>query len=194
MPVITEDNLKFDFAVPISAVKYDDTRWKNEHFGHYPAMDILARDHQQQWWIEIKDCAGAESNNRPRLSPAEPGAVGRTRNWVDAEGLKTEVRVSRRKPFIIDELVQKLRSTLVGCTLAKVQAETEVSPFHLAENDAPLIVVLYLTWEGTDFGRLARGLSTKLEKALAPYGWQGFIVNDSTQLRQVGINCTVTRT
>lgn len=193
MPVIIEDSLKFDFAEPIQAVKYDDTTWKNTRFGHYPAMDILSRDHQQQCWIEIKDCADAEDENRPRLSPREPDAVVRARGWVEAEGLKSEVRVLRKKLFIINELMEKLRSTLVGCTLAKIEADTEVGHYHLAEDDSPLIVVLYLTWEGADFGRLARGLQTKLDKALVPYGWKGFIVNNSAQLNQAGINCTVTR-
>lgn len=204
MPKIVEGEpgnnaLEFDFSADFGAIKYDDTVWKNSRFGNLPAMDILARKRDQQWWIEIKDCEGYEPDNRPRLSPTEPAELLQTKSWISSQGFDSKVRVIRRKPFIIDELIEKLRSTLIGCTLAGFvdsrgsQADAVVGPHRLSDSDQPLIVVLYLSWEVNDFRRLARGLQTKLNRALRHYGWQGFIVNNSTQLGQTGISCTVTR-
>ena len=199
MQTIVEGTLQFDFSESVQAIKYDESNWKNTRFGIYPAMDILAREQDQQWWIEIKDCVGAEERNRPRLSAQEPKALVKTRQWIEAEGFKPQVRAIRNKPFIIHELVEKLRSTLIGCDLAGVhgfsnqQAGEQVGVHRLIDGDQPLIVVLYLTWEGNDFRRLARGLQTKLDKALQPYGWRGFIVNDPSRLRQTGIGCVVSR-
>lgn len=199
MPNIIEGSLEFDFVPSIQAIKYDDSTWKNSRFGIYPAMDILAREQDQQWWIEIKDCEGAEPNNRPRLSAAEPAELSQTRHWIEAQGFDSRVRAIRKKPYIIDEVVEKLRSTLIGCELAGVhdplgeQADEVVGAHRLADGDLPLKVVLYLTWEPREYRRIATRLQTKLNNALRHYGWQGFIVNNSTQLGQTGISCTVTR-
>lgn len=199
MPKIIEDLLEFDFAASTQAIKYDDTPWMKSRFGSLPAMDILARERDQQWWIEIKDCEGAEPNNRPRLSAADPAELVETRDWINARGFDSCVRAIRKKPFIIDELVEKLRSTLIGCELAGIrdsldkQADSVVGTHRLIDGDSPLIVVLYLTWEENEFGRLARGLQTKLDKALRHYGWRGFIVNNSSQLTQIGLTCQVVR-
>jgi hypothetical protein len=199
MPKIIEGSLEFDFKASIQALKYDDTDWMRSRFGNYPAMDILAREQGQQWWIEIKDCEGEEPANRPRLSAAEPAELVQTRHWIEAQSLDSKVRVTRKKPHIIDELVEKLRSTLIGCELAGIrdslgkQVDSVVGTHRLIDGDSPLIVVLYLTWEGNEFGRLARGLQTKLDKALRHYGWRGFIVNNSSQLTQTGLTCQVVR-
>jgi hypothetical protein len=45
-----------------------------------------------------------------------------------------------------------------------------------AANEAPVFVLL-LGWEGQDFKRLARLLTTKLEHALLPYGISGLIIH-----------------
>lgn len=204
MPKIVEGEqgngaLEFDFPDSIQAIKYDDSFWKESRFGSYPAMDILARERNQQWWIEIKDCEGEEPANRPRLSAADPAELLKTRDWINAQDLDAIVRAVRKKPFIINELVEKLRSTLIGCELAGIrdslgeQADELVGTHRLRDGDRPLIVVLYLTWEGNDFRRLARGLQTKLDKALRHYGWRGFIVNNSSQLIQTGLTCQVVR-
>lgn len=193
MSVITEDNLQFIFDESVKVIKYDDSQWKNMHFANYPALDILVRHEKQQWWIEIKDCEGAEIDNRPRLSPADPESVTRVREWVKGENINREVRVSRKKPFIIDELVEKVRSTLVGCTIAQLKADNEVGHYQPDSDDKPLFVVLYLTWESTEFRRLARSLQTKLDKALVHYGWRGLVVNDEETLKKSGINCTISR-
>ena len=200
MPKIVEGSLEFDFAASVQALKYDDSDWKNSRFGICPAMDILAREQGQQWWIEIKDCEGAEPDNRPRLSAAEPDELLLTRSWIENQGFGPKVRAIRNKPFIINELIEKLRSTLIGCDLAGVcdpdgnQADAVVGVHRMVDGDQPLIVVLYLTWEGKEFRRLARGLQTKLDRALRHYGWKGLVVNNSVQLVQTtGVRCTVTR-
>lgn len=199
MDPIIEDTLTFTFADSVQAIKYDDSDWKNNRFANHPAMDILAREGNQQWWIEIKDCEGAEPDNLPRLSPGEPDALPLARLWIKESGYRSEVRAVRKKPFIIDELIAKLRSTLVGCSLAGfedtdgISPDEEVGAYRLKNGDTPLVVVLYLTWDNNEFRRLARGLQIKLDRALKPYGWKGFIVNDSTGLQQTGLRCSVAR-
>ncbi|SFL11221.1 hypothetical protein [Azotobacter beijerinckii] len=190
MVQLSEGRLRLTFAAGWQALKFDDTAWHRQRFGHHQAMDILAVHGDQHWWIEIKDCEGFEQDNRPRMSPGDPQAVVQTRAWLRSQGLAQQVRAARSKPFIIDEVIEKLRSTLVSVLAAQRQGEAELQPYVAACNQGvPLNVVLLLTWNITDFRRLAQRLQQKLNSALLPYGLQGLVVNTPP----VGLGCQVSR-
>jgi len=190
MVQLSERRLRLTFAAGWQALKFDETAWHRQHFGHHPAMDILVVHDNQHWWIEIKDCEGFEQDNHPRMSPSDPPAVAQARAWIRAQGLERQVSVSRAKPLIIDEVIEKLRSTLVSVLAAQRQGEAQLQPYAAACNPGtPLNVVLWLTWDITDFGRLAQRLQQKLNSALRPYGLQGLVVNTPP----VGLDCQVSR-
>lgn len=190
MVQLSEGSLQLTFAAGWQAVKFDDTAWHRQHFGTQKAMDILAAHGAQHWWIEIKDCEGFEQNNLPRMSPTELPALQQTRAWIESQGLKPQVRVVRAKPFIIDEVIEKLRSTLVTVLAAQRAGEALLLPYAAAWNPGgQLKVVLLLTWDINDFRRLAHRLQQKLNMALGPYGLQGFVVNTPP----AGLNCQMAR-
>jgi len=196
MPDVTEGQLTLSFPVGWKTVKYDDTQWHKVRMkSRLKAMDVLAKvDNFDHWWIEIKDCEGAEYENRPRLSPADSQEIKRTREWVEQKGWKPKISIARRKAFIIDEVERKFSSTLAAITVAMREDEAELRGFEVInQQNSPVIkVVLLLTWEQRDFRRLASRLQQKLNQSLNPYGVQGFVVNEQT-ISSCGLPCQVIR-
>jgi len=193
MITIPEGRLRFQFPDEWDAIKFDDTQWhKQKMKNKLHAMDILAIHQQQHWWIEIKDCESFETENRPRMSTTDPTEVLDTRNWVDTKGWKKKVNVTRRKQYIVDEILEKLRDTLFSLSIANRENDVEVSSFSKFVNPSlKITIVLVLTWNIIDFKRLAKLLHQKLSTALLPYGLQGFVVNELTPVPD--LNCTITK-
>ncbi|MEY4980505.1 MAG: hypothetical protein RLZZ352_2775, partial [Pseudomonadota bacterium] len=172
---------------PWLALKFDDTAWCRDVIKtRVKAMDVLACSGAAHWWIEVKDCLGFEPANQPRLSPNDPAAVAAVREWAQAQGHRDAVFVKRAKPFVVDEVAEKLEGTLVSLAAA-VRADpphadaAEVLRFALVmDASAQWSVVLLLTWNpaARDFGRLAMRLGDKLRQRLAAYNVQCFVLNE----------------
>jgi len=193
MVEITEGRLKFTFGGGWDAVKYNESRWHTGQMkSQLKAMDILATKDDRHWWIEIKDCEGYEEENRPRLSPAEPDEVGKTRIWIKDQGWAQLIKVDRKKPFIVDEVVAKFRDTLVALACAQRRAEPELVKHEIVAVGQSLTVVLILTWDSREFKRLAQRLQDKLRNALIPYAVDAYVVNEPIPAA-VGLRCTIER-
>ncbi|QUG75634.1 hypothetical protein GKQ23_11810 [Erwinia sp. E602] len=196
MPDITEGKIKLAFPPTWQVMKYDECSWHKQHkAGHGAhAMDVLAvGDDQTHWWIEIKDCEGFETDNRPRLSDASSPSLEKTRAWLVAENIDHEVRALRKKPFIIEEMLLKVRDTLAALSIAHRQAEAALLPWNLFASPAPRwTVVLLLTWDVKDFKLIAKRIQTKLNTAFKGYGINVYVVNQAT-LPDCGLPCTLSR-
>lgn len=195
MPEVQEGRLTFRFPDGWRLLKYDDSDWYRQRMkSRLKGMDILAHESGElHWWVEVKDCEGFEPENRPRLSAADPAEVSQARHWIEQQGLKPKVQVSRRKPFIVDEVEEKLRDTLAALAVAEREVAPELTDFSPLHAPWPrLRVVLLLTWNQRDFKRLATRLQTRMQRALAPYGVQGMVVNEHTT-GNAGLHCQVTR-
>ncbi|MCX7256052.1 MAG: hypothetical protein NTZ64_04770 [Polaromonas sp.] len=192
MTRLTEGTLECEFDEGCEAIKFDATDWHRQQFGHCKAMDILATSQGRHWWIEIKDCQGDELASLPRLSPAEPEEVATTRRWLKEKGFERIVYAERRKPFVIDEVIEKMRDTLVALNFAQRAQDRALEPHAWCGSAQPLTVVLLLTWDAPDFRRLAGRLQQKLTSALLPYGLSGFVVSEH-QLRDIGVPCSTSR-
>ncbi len=213
MPEIVESTLRLGFGQDVKVIKFDATQWHTKHMrSSLKAMDILATrpgtvaadaaaadaaaaDAAQcaHWWIEVKDCLGDEAANQTRMAPAELPEVESTREWLAQQGWYSMVAVQRRKPYIVDELVMKLRDTLASMSIAAQQLEPELADFVVLPRQK-LTLVLLLCWESSgvnEFKRLALRLKAKLDTALAPYGFEGVIVNEHGTVP--GLGWTVTR-
>ena len=190
---ITEGKLKLQFADGWNAIKFDGTDWHRHHMkSQLKAVDVLAVHQDKHWWIEIKNCEGFESANVPRLSPIDSKEVLQVKQFVKKQGLKHQVTVSRKKLFIVDEIIKKMRDTLLSLTFAKRLAEPELLAFsEWCGSERPLIIVLLLRWEIVDFKRFARLLQHKLNVALQPYGLEGFVINENARI--TGLDCTISR-
>lgn len=188
---IVEGKLRFDFPDPWEAVKFDDTRWYRETIkSRVKAVDIVAFSGDRHWWIEVKDCLGFETDNLPRLAAGEPDAVQTVRDWAESQGCKNLVTVKRAKPFIVDEVAEKLEGTLVGLAAARRAAQSDEVPGPVAQvqpaagvmaPEAKWSLVLLLTWdpEARDFGRLAMRLRDMLVKRLAAFRLDCFVLNEN---------------
>ena len=185
---VVEGRLRFDFPAPWQAVKFDDTAWYRETIkSRVKAVDIVAFHGDRHWWIEVKDCLGFEADNLPRLAAGEPAAVQTVREWTESEGYKNLVLVKRAKPFIVDEVAEKLEGTLVSLAAARRAAESEKMPVAevlpaagVMAPEAEWTLVLLLTWkpEAKDFDRLAMRLRDKLDKRLAAFKLDCIVLNE----------------
>ncbi|MEN9867859.1 MAG: hypothetical protein RL748_3449 [Pseudomonadota bacterium] len=200
MVEIVEGSLSFQFGVGLNAIKFDKTDWHlHQMRSSLKAMDILANNANpdltgdrpiRHWWIEIKNCLGDEAANQTRMAPTDLPEVKSTSDWIKQQGWEAQVAVRPRKMYIIDELIAKLRDTLASMNLAALHADPELAPFLLASRQN-LTIVLIISWELNDFKRLAKALQTKLERALQPYGLQGFVVGEHGAVP--GLPCTIKR-
>jgi hypothetical protein len=203
MPEIVEGTLRLGFGQDVKVIKFDATQWHKKHMrSSLKAMDILATRpgtvaaaaaQCAHWWIEIKDCLGDEAANQTRMAPTELPEVKTTREWVKEKEWVAMVAVQNRKPFIVDELMMKLRDTLASMSIAAHKLEPELADFVILPRQK-LTLVLLLCWEPSDvneFKRLALRLKAKLDTALAPYGFEGVIVNEHGTVP--GLGWTVTR-
>ena len=180
--------LRFDFPPPWQAIKFDDTPWyRGTIKTRVKAVDVMACLDGVHWWIEVKDCKGFEADNLPRLSPSDPAEVDVVRAWAKSQGHDRAVTIQRAKPFVVDEVAEKLEGTLVSL-MAAARADAhnadaqKLNPFaRVLEGSAQWSVVLLLTWNpaARDFGRLAMRLRDKLRQRLAAYNVQCFVLNES---------------
>ncbi|KPW77139.1 hypothetical protein ALQ65_100555 [Pseudomonas syringae pv. coriandricola] len=193
MADVVEGTLTFSFPDDWQVIKFDETLWYTERMKRsLKGMDILAAKENSHWWIEIKDCVGYEPDNLPRMSETLPVSVVTAKQWLDAQAFAAQVKVQRRKLFIIDEVMQKFRDTLVSVVVAHREIDGELSSYTApARSGQGLVIVLLLTWSARDYGRLAARLKMKLDMALKPYGLTGFVVDETC--RVPGLDLIVSR-
>lgn len=180
-----EGKLVVSFPADWLAVKLDDEAWYREDMNSkVKAVDVVATRGNDHWWIEVKDCAGFETENMPRLSEAEPQAVTQTRQWIKQQGFDRDAQVKRYKPFIVDEVFEKFMGSVV-CMVAAQRARqasrktAALEPFMAALNDRnSLNLALLLTWQLPDFKRLATRLNTKLEQRMKAFAVTCFVVDE----------------
>jgi hypothetical protein len=185
--------LRFDFPVPWMALKFDEAAWYQDTIKtRVKAMDVVACHGASHWWVEVKDCKDFEADNLPRLSPNDPAAVDIVRTWAQTQGHDRSVTVKRAKPFVVDEVAEKLEGTLISLAAAKRAGTVSANaaallPFaDVIDTTAQWSVVLLLTWNPSarDFGRLAMRLRDKLRKRLAAFNVQCFVLNESESAPQ----------
>lgn len=174
------------------AIKYDESDWHTKQMkSQSKAMDILATDGGSHWWIEIKDCEGYESANRPRLSPSDPKEVEQVRQWIKKQQYGQQVKAVRKKPFVVDEIVEKFRHTLAALACAERKGGAELAQYQVVCSKKPLFVVLLLTWDNKDFGRLAIRMQDKLKNALSCYSVDAYVTNGAISIP--GLEMTIER-
>lgn len=180
-----EGKLKLSFPAGWQATKLDDEPWyRNEMRSQLRAVDVVAVQGTTHWWIEVKDCLGYETENLPRFSPAEPAAMGTARQLIAHNGLDKEVKVKRAKPFIIDELAEKIIGSMMCLTTAQRAAPgvvhaASLQPFaSAAAAGTSWNIALFVTWAPTDFKRLAKLLTTKMSQRFDALGVACFALNE----------------
>ncbi len=167
------------------ATKLDDEPWyRIEMQSRQRAVDVVAAQGTSHWWIEVKDCHGYEKDNLPRFTPAEPKAMSTARQLIAQHGLDNEVRIKRAKPFIVDELAEKVAGSMICLAMAQ---RASISNDHAASlwafASAASVgsswnIVLLVTWAPSDFKRLAKLLMTKMSQHSVANGVTCLVVNE----------------
>ena len=174
MPEITEGQLTFHFPSEWQVIKYDaigdfyKTVVQRAPLD-FKAVDILARSPMDTFtWIEIKDCAGNEAENRPRFSGQDPAELLASKAWIKQQGWESQVVAKRAKPYLADEVAQKVVDTLTGLVTSIRQIDTTLVKFQPGLYDQKLDIVLFLTLNDTprDYKRLASRLAQAIRTRL----------------------------
>jgi len=183
-----EGKLTLSFPRGWKAIKFDDQAWYRDDIkSQVKAVDVVAVRGTTCWWIEVKDCAGYEAENMPRLTQADPPAVSKTREWIKKQALDKQVQVRRYKPFIVDELFEKFMGTMVCTAVAQRSCissknAADIKPYMVAMSDkVALNFVLLLTWGGADFKRLAKLLKSKMDQRMSAMNVSCFVVGENEQ-------------
>lgn len=190
MATLDVDGVSLTFQPGWKAQKIDESAWYRDGDAigsRVKAVDVTAFGPSGHWWIEVKNCHGHETDNFPRLNPGEPKPqeLQDTEAWITAKGWERVVEAKRRKPYIVDEVVQKVAGTIATLVAAERAPATEaraaqVLPIAKAYvPGTPLHVVLLLTWSLPDFGRLAMGLKHHMEQRLSAFNVTCYVVNES---------------
>lgn len=174
MPEVTEGQLIFAFPEGWNAICYDDVGGFYKTVVErspldFKAVDIIASSNDAQHiWIEVKDCAGNESANRLRFSGQDPNELVESKAWLEQQGWKSQVVAKRAKPYLPDEVAQKVVDTLTGLVTSIRHDNTTLLPFHSVLNNQKLDIVLFLTLNDTprDYKRLASRLAQAIRARL----------------------------
>ncbi len=178
MAKFIENKLEFDFSPALHVIKYDESEWHRRNFGHRPALDFLLSNGQQHWWIEVKDCINFEIQNQFRLSGDAPSEVEKTSDWIAQQGWSEIVKAQRKKPWIVEEIFEKFRSTAVGIALARRVASTNFEPYLEWSCAEGLTVLLLLTWDSREYKRLAERLRARLDQHFQKFNIKTMVVNE----------------
>lgn len=174
MPEVTEGQLTFHFPTEWQAISYDAPNGFYDMVVQrapldFKAVDILARSPLDTFtWIEIKDCAGNEAENRPRFSGQDSTELVASKAWIKQQGWEAQVIAKRAKPYLADEVAHKVVDTLTGLVTSIRQTDTTLEDFHPSLHHQKLDIVLFLTLNDSpkDYKRLASRLSQAIRSRL----------------------------
>lgn len=190
MPPINVDGVVLTFQPGWQVQKIDETAWYRDGDAigsRVKAVDIAAFGPSGHWWIEVKNCHGHETDNRPRLNPGEPKPqeLLDTEAWITAKGWNPSVEAKRRKLYVVDEVVQKVAGTIATLAAAERAPPAEgraaglLPHAHAFRPGNALTVVLLLTWSLPDFPLLAKRLKLHMEQRLSAFNVTCFVVNET---------------
>lgn len=176
-----ESGLKFLFPQNDTVVKFDDTKFYRDYFNKLPeakGVDFISVDKDKIAFIEVKNCAGDESNCRWRIVP----------NNQKKNTTHTVVNVEGRDSLDI-EVAQKTAMTVAALTGAKSFGDTKdcleelkeyiqfLSSDRFSDDSKKKYVILFL--EG-DFGSRTRSKKMIMKE-----------LQDSMNKKLQWINCRV---
>ncbi len=179
-------SLQFEFSDDWTVLKYDAPTvfYGTQVQGRIKAIDFIATNGDEMLWVEVKNYRGFDLKNRPKLSPSEPLSLALCRDRCSE--YKDEVRFSRRKPYLGDEIVEKVRGTFLGLIGALRNNDKEMEAYV---NDfmcnVPIHIILFLHQDTeldqiVSFKPLASRLKTKIEQGLSFLKVHVSVVNELT--------------
>lgn len=190
MTILQEGSLRFEFDNQWRAVcKYDDCHFYDNTVSrcqNIKAVDFIATKGDELLWIEVKDFRQHDLENRPRLSPQDPQEVIACRTFCENQPFYEQVKISRKKPFLGEEIAEKVRHTFLGLSGAWRHQDNELMPYIKDLGDTvPLKIVLFLQQDALlddprEFKPVASSLKTKIEQQLSFLNVQVDVVNSLT--------------
>lgn len=175
MPNISEGSLVFSFSHECCVIKYDaNNSFYKTTVERCPislkAIDILLKENDETITLfEIKDCFGNELENQPRFSGIDSQEIIETKEWLKNKKWDNLVSIKRAKPYLPDEVAQKVIDTFTGLITSQRHAEPTLLNFYSAFTTPRLNIVLFLTLNYTpkDYNRLASRLGQTIRTRLS---------------------------
>lgn len=169
---IREGDWVFEFAPPWQVLKYDApdgfhcTCLQQSQGGK--AVDVVGTTGGELLLLEIKDFRGHAQAGQPRLNPADAPEVAECRDACRGK----PVKIARAKPFLGDEVVEKVKGTLFGLLAAGYWQRAELSVYReILTACLPVRVVLFLCQDEEleqkpDYPRLLGRLQDRMRRDL----------------------------
>ena len=161
--VICESEMEFEFFEGVTAIKFDDTDFYRKSFNRLPGgkgVDIIAFTDDEIQLIEVKNCAGAETENRWRISVNNSNIDSAPRE-LDVENRNSvDIEVAKKVATTITCLYGAwTKSQMSEMALELVDYGKNMNQKSLLSDRKSLVVLLVL--EG-DFGRYYSTRSKKM--------------------------------
>jgi len=182
--------LEFEFSEQWIVCKYDDRTGfyqKVQQCQGMKAVDFLATNQKEILWIEVKNFRGNSAENSPKLSAAEPAEVQQCRSQCSSN-----IKISRKKPFLADELVKKACDTVSGLVGAFYHKDEKLLPhINALKQKLPITIVLFLHQDEyldspEHFKPLALRLKTRIKQQLNFLNAEVEVVNELTLPENAG--------
>ena len=200
--ILTEKNLngcklKLEFSDKWLACKYDDELFYNKIKNQgLKAVDFMALSSKVLLLMEVKYMVKTNETSSLRFTvDADNDKVKKIKDQLTPELQKTVIIKSAR-PYIVDEVTQKVRDTVLGLFASYRNEETVLSSYAqslFTSNNQPILVLLFLERntklnQEEHFKPLASNLKLAIEQKLSFLGnIQVDVVNSLTLPNDLGI-------
>jgi Holliday junction resolvase len=180
MTKIKEGSLVFQFDSSVSAVKYDDLEDYKKYFSAtgFKAVDIIAIYNNNTYLIEVKDCATDEKANETRLEEkAHTPELEKVNKYINLNSI-TGVKATRKKIYILEEIIQKFKDTIAAITTkGDFSGIDRNSILKNIEKSNTTHLALYWTSEEDEFKRTAQRLTDKINQKTKKFGVVSHVIH-----------------
>jgi hypothetical protein len=200
-----ERKLTFKFSDKWQVYKYDEPI-KENFYNKFcrqslKAVDFIAISENSVLFIEVK-CIFSENELSPlRFSESDDNAIIRNLKEKLTEEERLAVKVSYKRPYLVEEISKKIKDTLIGLFAAYNNSDHRLSSFNesVFVDKKPIMFVFFLERKGDlnlseNFKPLATKLKTVIEQKVSFLGNIKIdVVNTQTLPTNLGIEVLVGR-
>jgi hypothetical protein len=207
--ILTEKNLKgsvlsFEFSDKWQVCKYDEQSFYNAiKYQGVKGVDFVASSDKGLLLMEIKYILAADEKSSLRFSPDDDKDKLDTIKTLLTPTQQKTVTIKSIRPYLVDEVSNKIRDTLLGLFASYRQQESALSPYArplFFNHDKAILVLLFLERNEElnrpeNFKPLADNLKLAIEQKLKFLGnIHVGVVNSLTLPSQLGIKILDTQT
>lgn len=164
-----EGTIEFQFSDKYSSViKFDDMPFYRQHFNNLPSakgVDFLAMGKNDILFLEVKDCAGSESDNRWRIFPNNRKR-GTSTTSVDTDGRDSlDIEVPKKVAMTLACLLEATTKRSLE-KQNRLDAGEKLLSLLLADNIPDIKVILFLEGDFQSHSRTPKMIMKSLKDSM----------------------------